>query len=105
MSLKSVEMQMAIPRTNEAGMVQNQLSHKPMHDQAALASGTVQQAQQLRQKAAKVDESVSKRIKDGSGEQRGKQPKSSHAGSKSSKKPSDESHEHPYKGRHIDFSL
>jgi hypothetical protein len=104
MSLKSVEMQIAIPRTNEAGMVQNQLSHKPMHDQAALASGTVQQAQQLRQKAAKVDESVSKRIKDGSGEQRGKQPKA-HAGSKSVKKQADEAHGHPYKGHHIDFSL
>lgn len=105
MSLKSVEMQLAIPRTNDAGMVQNQLSHKPVHDQAALAAGTVQQADQLRKKAAKVEESVSKKIRDEAGNPRGKQLKATYPGSKSSKKQAEEPVEHPYKGHHIDFSL
>ncbi|MDF2670707.1 MAG: hypothetical protein K0R67_3013, partial [Paenibacillus sp.] len=83
MSLKSVEMQMAIPRTNDAGMLQNQLSQKPMHDQAALAAGAIQQSQKHRQKAAKLEESVPMKVKDESEEQRKKQLKSPYTGSKS----------------------
>ncbi|MDF2815762.1 MAG: hypothetical protein K0Q81_1962 [Paenibacillus sp.] len=106
MSLKSVEIQMAIPRTKDAGMLQNQLSHKPMQDQAALASGSIQQSQKLRQKAAKLEESVPMKVKDESTEQRKKQLKSPYAGSKSAaKKTTEENVEHPYKGHHIDLSL
>lgn len=108
MSLKSVEMQLAIPRTKEAGVVQNQLYHKPMVDQAALAAGAMQQTEQQRRKAGKVEESVPKRIKDGSGERREKPPSSAKAGAavkKSGSKPADEPNGHPFKGRHIDLSL
>ncbi|WP_127580662.1 hypothetical protein [Paenibacillus koleovorans] len=107
MSLKSVEMQMAIPRTKDAGMVQNQLIHKPMLDQAQLAAGTAQETIRSRQKTAKVEEAQPQRIKDeqsrGGNKPPGKSPYASAA--KSTKKQAEESAEHPYKGHHIDMSL
>ncbi len=107
MSMKGVEMQIAIPRTNEATHVQNQLNHKPAYDQAALANQSAKHTERQRQVSAGVDASAFLNVKDeGKGGFRGR-------GDDSSRKPDktedarlgDADSGHPYKGKHIDISL
>ncbi|MDF2721421.1 MAG: hypothetical protein K0Q59_1096 [Paenibacillus sp.] len=107
MSSRSVEMQIAIPRTSEIGSVQNQLMQKPLYDQAALAAKTMQQKQRELQQSTKVDEPQSAQIRENRSDQ-GKKAKKS---PKTTEDDTKANHtavsyaEHPYKGRHIDLSL
>lgn len=107
MSSKSVEMQIAIPRTSEIGNVQNQLMQKPVYDQAALAAKTMQQKQRQLQQSTKVEEPPSSLVRDEQRESKKEQKQGKTkadavtpgASSRSART------EHPYKGKHIDFSL
>ena len=109
MSFRSVEMQIAIPRTSEAGSVQNHLSQKPVYDQAALAAKSIEQKERQLQQSAKVDEAAEPQIRDdqqrgskGRRDRSGAKPKSGKTNNASG---SPEGNHHPYKGHHIDFSL
>ncbi len=106
MSIRAVELQVAIPRTADASTAQNQLSQKPVHDQSLLAGQMKKQADEARKKSVKVDETMQLAIKDdeqgNSGEQTGHESskkRKSAAGNKMG--PSD----HPFKGKHIDITL
>jgi hypothetical protein len=103
MSLKSIEMQVAIPRTGDAGMLQSQLLNKPIQDQAMLAAASMKQLEEQRKKSNKVDES-SDHLK---ANQEGHQKNQYHSKNKSATQSKDEIEqtEHPYKGHHIDLSL
>lgn len=108
MSLKPVEMQIAIPRTNEATSVQNQLNHKPALDQAALADLASRRTDQQRAKSAEVDASAFLAVKD-EGKESGDREGGAGSGRKPKKQPSDPGAAHggghPFKGKHIDISL
>ncbi|MHA6529230.1 hypothetical protein [Paenibacillus sp. BAC0078] len=103
MSLKPVELQIALPRTTEAGKIQNGLQHRPALDQQQLAGQNVKQAEALAQRSSEVDESAESALRDDGG--RGKHA-GGHASSQKEQKP-ETSHdaEHPYKGHRIDLSL
>lgn len=108
MSLRSVEMQIAIPRTSEAASVQNQLSQKPMYDQAALAAKSTEQKERQLQQSAKVEEAAEPQIRDD--QQRGSKGRRDRSGAKSKTDKNNQAggspgSGHPYKGHHIDFSL
>ncbi|KHF37051.1 hypothetical protein CM49_00557 [Paenibacillus sp. P1XP2] len=60
-SMKSVEMQIAIPRTTEAGRIQNDIHHRTSQEQEFLAGQQQKEAQELRQKSAGVDETANAR--------------------------------------------
>lgn len=47
MSLKPVELQIALPRTTEAGKLQNESQQRPAIDQHQLAGQNVKQSQEL----------------------------------------------------------
>jgi hypothetical protein len=109
MSLKAIDMQIAVQKSSETGNRQNQLMHKPLFDQSLLASTAEKNAELARQKSSKVDETANHRIRDG--QQNGKNKLF-----KTDKKKQDQeeltathqvgaSIEHPYKGKHIDLSL
>ncbi|HZG76378.1 MAG TPA: hypothetical protein VEZ72_11035 [Paenibacillus sp.] len=107
MSMKGVEMQIAIPRTNEATQVQNQLNHKPTYDQAALANQSTKQTERQRQVSAEVDASAFLNVKE---EGKGGARERGAASRRKSGKPGDvrlgePETGHPYKGKHIDISL
>jgi hypothetical protein len=104
MSLKSIEMQIAIPRTNDATNVQNQLHQKPMHDQAALADHSVKRTEAERQKSGEVEEPAFLNVK-GDGSNGGGGQSRSGKRNKQAPKNKASSQAHPYKGKHIDISL
>lgn len=104
MSLKSIEMQIAIPRTNEATNVQNHMQHKPGFDQSALAGQSAKQTVNERHRSSEIEETSYLNVRDeSSSSQRGR------SGTGRQKKPSagktKEKSFHPYKGKHIDISL
>jgi len=106
MSLKSIEMQIAIPRTTEAGMVQNQLLHKPVADQTNLAEQASKMTEEMRHKNGKVDETTGLNIRE---KQQRDQPRKLNKrygkNNNQAKEEEAERVEHPYKGHHIDLSL
>jgi len=106
MSMKGVEMQIAVPRTSEATTVQNQLNHKPAYDQSSLAAQEVKRNERTRKTSAEVDASAFLNVKeDGKGAAGGR--RSGYA--KKAKAPTEErganERGHPFKGKHIDISL
>ena len=107
MSLKGVEMQIAIPRTNEAANVQHHLNQKPVYDQAALAGQQAKLSESEKNKSAKVDETSHLNVReDGRGntaEGRGANGRKKYGTKRSV--PHEEETAHPYKGKHIDISL
>ncbi|TMV52059.1 hypothetical protein FE783_03695 [Paenibacillus mesophilus] len=110
MSSRSVELQVAIPRTSEIGNAQNHLMQKPVYDQTALAAKMMQQKERQLKQSTKIDEPAGPLVGDerqaGKGD-KGKKERNpgktrtetanANAGSVRSG--------HPYKGHHIDFSL
>jgi len=77
MSLKPVEMQIAIPRTTEATHFQNQLIQKPALDQAELADANAKRSDQQRNMSEEIEKTDFLNVReDGrSGRQYGEQPK------------------------------
>ncbi|MBW4083272.1 hypothetical protein [Paenibacillus sp. S150] len=102
MSLKPVELQIALPRTTEAGKIQNGLQHRPALDQQQLAGQSVKQSEHLAQRSSEVDESAESLREDGS---RGDHGGGHSASYKQKKTETVHEAEHPYKGHRIDLSL
>lgn len=108
MDLKPVELQIAVPRTNEAGKIQQVQQLKPVLDQQQLAAQNVKQSEQLRIRSNEVDETGKSEIRDegrnfssGGQSQAGKGDEQPGAeGSINLAHPA----EHPFKGKHIDVS-
>lgn len=105
MNMKSVEMQVAVPRTGDAGRVQQDQLHRPILDQSLLSGQTVKDSELERQRSAGVDESAHnlnvRREGNGSAS-----PEQGEARSEGNAEEEEQEHkaEHPYKGKHIDLS-
>lgn len=112
MSLKSIEMQIAIPRTSEATAIQNQLNQRPAQEQAAMAEQASKKMKQNRQQSTEIEETAYLNIRDDqsgahansddSRKQKRKRKRQSYA---SPEAPSAAAGIHPFKGKHIDISL
>lgn len=108
MSLKGVELQIAVPRTSEATSVQNQFNQRPAHDQAALAQEHAKLTERQRSRSAEVGESAFQNVKgegNGSSGRRGAPASKRGAKPEEDKDPSSLGPGHPYKGKRIDISL
>jgi hypothetical protein len=103
MSLKSIEMQIAIPRTGDAGNLQNQLLQKPVQDQAMLTAATIKQMEEKRKKSNEIAETSNQLKTDKDGHKDNQ--KNDKNTSKKEKENDPNNIEHPYKGHHIDLSL
>lgn len=103
MSLKPVELQIALPRTADAGKIQNDLQHRPSLQQQQLAGQNVKTSHELTQRSTGVDESAETAVRDD-----GEHGNSSGGQASSGKKKQPDKYrkaEHPYKGHSIDLSL
>ncbi|HAQ06188.1 MAG TPA: hypothetical protein DCR24_01115 [Bacillus bacterium] len=104
MSLKAIEMQIALPRTHEAGKIQEQLQQRGQHLQDQAAQRVTKEDELKRKTVIKNEQKSEARLnKDGSGsshhenENKNKETKQ--------KKNSKLNHpHHPYKGKRIDYS-
>lgn len=108
MSLKGVEMQIAVPRTSEATHIQHQLNQKPAQDQTMLASQQTKEAEMRKRKSAEVEQSAFLHVKDedagtSNGGSGGRGRKRDRRGESPSGAAADMTH--PYKGKHIDITL
>ncbi|ANA83145.1 hypothetical protein PVOR_22604 [Paenibacillus vortex V453] len=102
MSLKSVEMQIAVPRTNEAGKIHNEFQQRPMNDQTLLAGEQIKNSRAEAQRSTEVSETAETAVRDdGSRQSPGQQERGSSESGESVEQPA----EHPYKGRNFDVSL
>ncbi|WP_429373101.1 hypothetical protein [Paenibacillus sp. DS2015] len=105
--MKSVELQIAVPRTQEAGRIQNELLQRPVQDQVQLAAQNIKESREMSQRSNGVDETTNSSIRE-----EGKQHSSMKDGQtqmqqEQAQAQESEKHpaEHPFKGHHIDLSL
>lgn len=106
LSLKSIDLQFALHKNDEAGFKQNQLSQKPQQDQAVNESQAAALAERERERSQKVDQNPSKGICQD--QDQGKQHNRKGNAKKkaaSSSAPNLKLADHPFKGHHIDLSL
>lgn len=107
MAFKSLDLQLSIPRTQDAGTLQGQMQHKPVADQQKLADDEAKRTELLRQRNTGTEEAAGTAIRNGQergkggrGKQGGQQPAAQTAADAK-----DSVGNHPYKGKHIDISL
>ncbi|WP_096435383.1 hypothetical protein [Alteribacter populi] len=102
---KAIEMQVALPRTQTAGKIQDQLQQRSMQTQGHLAATEKKQMEKRRAQVTKNEKSEQKRIANDQ-EKRGNSKFSQNQ--RRSPKEDDNSkmkdEGHPYKGRNIDFT-
>jgi hypothetical protein len=106
MSLRAIDMQVALHKNDEAGLRQNQMTHKPEQDQAALAEQSLKTAEREAQMPTKLNESAKLNMKQEASGKSHKDAGRKKSGRKAKEeaKPVERS-SHPYKGHHIDLSL
>ncbi|MCF6093809.1 hypothetical protein L1765_07420 [Microaerobacter geothermalis] len=103
MSFKSVELQVALPRTQELGKIQEQINQRTAQDQAALASQQIKQLEYERKRSGNISRTEKQTIRR---DQKNKDDSTNKKGKKSTQKKKDEQEAvDPYKGRYIDISL
>lgn len=103
MSMKAVEMQIAIPRTSEAGKVQNELQHRPAQDQQFLAEQQLKKTAEMSKRSESVDEAADAAVRDESG--RNRQRRNQTASTSAEEHEDLQNAQHPFKGHHLDVSL
>jgi hypothetical protein len=108
MSFKSIDMQIAVHKHHEVGLVQHQLAEKPLLDQAAAAASQLKHAAVERQRTPQATKAEGGTIKH-SGERKSGKAKSSGNNAKRGAHPAEETETkespHPYKGHHLDITL
>ncbi|GJM83590.1 hypothetical protein MJ257_10520 [Paenibacillus timonensis] len=106
MNMKSVEMQIAVPRTSEAGRVQHDQQHRPILDQSLLSVQALKDSEIERRRSAGVDESAHNTTvrREGNGSF-AREQEHGRSGDNPDEQAQEHRAEHPYKGRHIDLSL
>ncbi|MFD0869163.1 hypothetical protein [Paenibacillus residui] len=107
MSLKSIDMQLAVHKSPEAGIKQNEIQQKPVHDQNHLTEQTSKQTDRERHVTSKSEAPEQAGIRDGEerrernrGSGNGRKKTSGQSGPVEEKRP-----QHPYKGKIIDMQL
>ncbi|MBB6019373.1 hypothetical protein HNR77_000430 [Paenibacillus sp. JGP012] len=104
MSFKAVELQIAVPRTSEAGRYQSEAQQRPVTDQNLLADQMNKEANEARQRSEAMAETAHTSVRDGhAGGGKHHSGSGGHDGTEDQEniKPA----EHPYKGKHIDLSM
>ncbi|PLS16702.1 hypothetical protein CVD28_16635 [Bacillus sp. M6-12] len=101
MSLKSIEMQVALPRTHDAGKLQEQIQQRGqlMHDHA---SREVHKENEKKRSSVMKHEANEKPGFPGEGQSNGSS--SGYQPKKRKKNIEEKNQNHPYKGKNIDFS-
>ncbi|MEI7027305.1 hypothetical protein [Paenibacillus sp. y28] len=110
MSLKLVELQIAIPKTQEIGTIQQNQSNKLIHDQAAMASASMKTSEEQRSKPMEVNASPEANIQSKQQSEQDKQRKGRNKQTAANLDAVEETNVHvpsvhPYKGKHVDLTV
>lgn len=98
LSWKSIEMQVALPRVQDAGKLQEQIGKQNQHFQEALAGSQLKKEELKRQRVNEFEQINHVKIKKDE-----KNPNEEQQNEQSSRQP-DETVDHPYLGKKIDFN-
>ncbi|WP_286180754.1 hypothetical protein [Bacillus sp. ISL-37] len=102
MSLKAIEMQIALPRTHDAGKIQEQLQQRGQHLQEHAAQSVTKEDDLKRKTVVKNNQKQEARLNQEGG-QSGHQEQNGRE-DKRNKNDQPAQHHHPYKGKVIDYS-
>jgi hypothetical protein len=105
MDMKAVDLQMALPRLQDASVLQQQQTAKPMLYQQILGQESLKKTEQDRQKTLKTESPAETRIAD-EGEQEARRNADGGAGKrkrKEEREARDIPAAHPFKGKYIDL--
>ncbi|MCD1257792.1 hypothetical protein B5M42_002915 [Paenibacillus athensensis] len=109
MSMKSVDLQFALHKNDEAGLRQNQLAQKMRQDEALLENQAVQETERESRRSAKVEQSGASGIrsddKPKQDQRNNGKPRKGRAEESGARTATAQAPDHPYKGHHIDLSL
>lgn len=99
MSWKSIDLQVALPRTQDAGKIQEQMTKQSEHFQESLAQSQLEQEKQKRKTVNEMEETIKAEIN---------KDQEKHKEQGNNKEDTSEEKEqemkHPYLGSNIDFS-
>ncbi|EFM13086.1 conserved hypothetical protein [Paenibacillus curdlanolyticus YK9] len=106
MSYRSIDLQLSVSRMPDHGVAHSQALQKPVMDQTHLEGAAMKQADLARTRNEGVEEPSKSSIRDGGGNnssnQQGRKKRETQGEHEDDRSRSDN---HPYKGKHIDFSL
>ncbi|MBM7564639.1 hypothetical protein [Paenibacillus sacheonensis] len=110
MAYKPLDFQISIPRTPDHASQQNQLNHRPMAEQTMLEQASVKQSDLQRSRNSAVEQSgnqgiTQNRSRESSLSKRKRQRNPEREESEQSASDGPSQAAHPYKGKHIDFTL
>ncbi|WP_110933093.1 hypothetical protein [Paenibacillus bouchesdurhonensis] len=106
MNMKSVDLQIAVPRTSEAGRMQQDQQQRPLIDQTILAGQNIKASELERKKSQAMEQSAHNKAIKREGNAAADQEKGqAEAEEKQEEREREQAAEHPFKGRHIDLSL
>lgn len=106
MTLRALELQIAIPRMQDIGKIAEQLQERPQQEQAFLALEQQQEDERNSSRTIRTEH-----VEQGTIDQHQKEKQDGHKGhgkSRRAKAPNDEEHDesiHPYVGHKLDISL
>ncbi|MBU9714526.1 hypothetical protein [Evansella tamaricis] len=100
--LKSVELQVALPRTQTAGKIQDQLQQRGQVSQNQMTQTETEKLERQRKQVNESEKIGKKRLNNDGEEHEHKGKENPHQKRKSSKKAEDLEGKHPYKGNHVD---
>ncbi|MBO8170990.1 MAG: hypothetical protein H0Z33_03755 [Bacillaceae bacterium] len=102
MSLKTVELQVAIPRVQDAARIQEQMHQRPYQDQQHISAQLKTEQQLERKKTTSSEQTEKGMIRDrdsrGDGQDSSQKERKKKTGNLKQAN-------HPYKGHHLDISL
>ncbi|MCM3089621.1 MULTISPECIES: hypothetical protein [unclassified Cytobacillus] len=102
MSLKSLEMQVALPRTFEAGKIQEQLQQRGQTISGLAADSTQENAE--KQRITVIKQENKQNVNLGNDDSRGQTENEGNDRKEDRKKDSNDKLNHPYKGKVIDYT-
>lgn len=102
MSLKAIEMQIALPRTHDAGKIQEQLQQRGQHLQEHAAQSVAKEDDLKRKTVLKNNQKQEARLNQGGSPSDGQ--KQNDRRDQKNKDDQPEQPHHPYKGKVIDYS-
>ncbi|MDF2039739.1 hypothetical protein P2R12_22625 [Cytobacillus oceanisediminis] len=102
MSLKSIELQIALPRTFDAGKIQDQLQQRGQTISGLAAESTLENAEKQRTTVIKHEQKQNVNL--GNDDRESQKEAGGHDRKENQKKDSNDKQNHPYKGKVIDYS-
>lgn len=105
MSYKSIDLQTSLPRTAEMTQLAGQQANKTIAEQAALAQHGLKEAERQARRMAKTESAAKGQISDRQNSDSSKQQEGHKKKSSSEEQTGEVMSEHPFKGKHIDYTL